>query len=96
MIFAGPGHVLLLHIVFSFAIVRACSGGFDGFWLILWYIFLVCMSFCILLFSVGSRCSCVAFSRSRVMSKFICLSVWGLFVCSDYVVFYVAFYGFVL
>ena len=73
MMFAISDHVLLLHVAFSSAMVCACSGVRGSFWLILCYMFLVCMSFCILLFPAGSRWSCVAFSRSCIMSKFMCL-----------------------
>ena len=73
MIFASSGHFSSPHMAFPLAIVCACSGGLDGFRLILRYMFLACMGFCILLFSAGPLCSCVTFSRSFVMSKFICL-----------------------
>ena len=79
-IFASSDHVLFLHVAFSSAIVFACSGVFGCFWLILRYMFLVCINFRIILFSVGSLCSCVAFSRSCSMSKFICLLVGVCFL----------------
>ena len=91
--FASSDHISLLHVVFSSAIVCACSGVVGSFWLILRYKCLVCINFCILLFSVGSLCICVAFSRSCLMSQFMCLLV-GFFL--NYVVFEVYFYGFVM